>query len=125
VKRKMLTANFRSDEFDCNCLRDECDAPPMRQEFMQHLQELRNEWAKPLIPTSGSRCVYYNSMLKDSSPYSQHLLGNAVDFVFTELKEMDAFVALAEKYRFRGIGKGGGKVHLDDRKYGIARWEYK
>lgn len=113
---------FKASEFRCRCARADCTAPPMRPELLEKLDALREEWGKPLRPTSGSRCAYWNEK-QGGAVKSQHLKGNAVDFYFRNLKDMEKFVALAEKFGFMGIGFGRGIVHLDCRKF-PARWTY-
>lgn len=119
---KRLTKHFRSGEFKCKCRQDRCDAPPMKAAFMEKLEALRVDWGIALVPTSGSRCEYWNRKV-GGSPKSQHLDGNAVDFYFAHESDVVAFVELAEKHGFSGIGAGTHRVHLDDRK-GYARWTY-
>lgn len=120
---KMLTKNFSEKEFMCKCRRPDCDAAPMQKEFMRKLQSLRDDWGIPLIPTSGARCSTWNTK-KGGAPQSQHLLGNAADFWFEHPSDTVAFVELAEKHGFGGIGAGAHLVHVDNRK-GWARWEYR
>jgi uncharacterized protein YcbK (DUF882 family) len=118
----MLTKHFSKKEFACKCRRAECDAKPMSKVFMQKLETLRLDWGIPLVPTSGARCAYWNEK-KDGSPKSQHLLGNAADFWFDNTSDLLAFVELAEKHGFGGVGAGSNLVHVDNRK-NFARWTY-
>lgn len=122
-RRAMLTTHFSAWEMRCRCGRAECDAAPMQRPLLDKVELLRVEWGKPLSPTSARRCEYWNREV-GGAPASQHLSGNAVDFFFPNLAEMESFAILAEKFRFAGIGKGRGIVHLDERPFGMARWEY-
>jgi len=117
-----LTDHFLASEFRCKCKRSECDAKPMLSTFMRKLEALRVEWNKPLVPTSGSRCAFWNEH-EGGAEKGQHVLGNAVDFNFKVPSQIILFVALAEKYGFGGIGVGRRLVHLDDRGH-RARWTY-
>lgn len=119
---ELLTAHFTADEFLCHCRRPACDAAPMRRTFMDKLERLRVAWGRPLRPTSARRCVYWNSHVGGSGQ-SQHLEGNAADFVFGAAADVQAFAALAETMGFGGIGTGRRLVHVDDRGY-RARWTY-
>lgn len=89
---------------------------------MAKLERLRVEWGKPLKPTSAARCRYWNSRC-GGSLLSEHIEGNAGDFVFESPAERDAFASLAEKFGFGGIGVGCWLVHIDDRET-PARWSY-
>lgn len=95
----------------------------MRPEFIALLQALRDVWGRPMKPTSGSRCTYWNDRVK-GSPFSQHLHGNAADFWFMDPNDTRRFVELAEKIGFNGIGHGMHLVHLDARDEPQKRWEY-
>ena len=95
----------------------------MDPKFMRQLQLLRDEWGLPLKPTSGSRCIAWNLKV-GGTPRSMHLVGRAVDFYFQHASDTLAFVEIAEKLGFGGIGAGEHKVHVDNRE-NWARWEYK
>lgn len=117
-----MSKYFSNEEMRCHCRRPECDAAPMKEAFLQKLDALREEWGKALIPTSARRCRYQNVKV-GGAPASQHLIGNACDFVFSRSSSLMEFVMLAEKHGFQGIGIGRRLVHLDDRKQ-RARWTY-
>lgn len=114
---------FRPAEFDCRCKRGiACNAAPMNPEFLQKLDALREHWGAPLSPTSGRRCKYRNDQ-EGGAPMSQHLLGNACDFMFDCPGEARHFAAMAEKFGFTGIGLGSHMVHIDNRTE-PAHWTY-
>lgn len=117
-----LTGHFSVREMKCKCRRKTCDALPMKNQFMIKLEMLRLEWAKPLLPISAARCGFWNEK-QGGAPGSQHLLGNACDFHFDSEDEITKFIQLAEKYDFKGIGRGSRLVHIDDREE-HARWGY-
>lgn len=117
-----LSKSFKASEFRCHCGRPECDAPPMKAQFIAKLQALRDSWGKPLSPTSGSRCARHNEEIGGAAS-SEHLKGNACDFSFPGPKISREFAALAEKHGFGGIGIGRHLVHIDDRGH-YARWGY-
>lgn len=94
----------------------------MQSTFLAKLEDIRVDWGLPLSPTSGQRCEYWNEK-KGGSPTSQHLIGNAADFWFTDPQDAEDFVLLAEKHGFGGIGVGKHLVHIDNRD-GRARWTY-
>lgn len=114
VKTLYLTKDFMKSEFRCRCKRGkDCDAKPMDAGFMHRLQALRDEWGRPLIPTSGARCSWHNERIGGAAG-SQHLVGKAADFAFRTPTEVAAFAQLAEKHGFGGIGRGQRLVHVDD-----------
>lgn len=115
---------FKPSEFDCRCRRGlACGAAPMQAAFLDKLEALREHWGQSLSPTSARRCRYYNDKLKGSSPSSEHMQGNACDFWFESPSDTMAFVAMAEKFGFAGIGHGKHLVHIDNREH-TARWTY-
>lgn len=57
-------------------------------EFNKMLQEFRNRYSTPIIPTSGYRQPAYNANLKDADPNSLHLRACAVDFIDYENKSV-------------------------------------
>ncbi len=119
---EMLTKNFSKAEMACRCRRHDCTAPAMDHAFMALLQNLREVWGVPLRVTSGLRCEYWNTK-NEGAPHSKHLLGRAADFWFDHPSDTLAFVELAEKMGFGGIGAGEHLVHLDNRE-AWARWTY-
>ena len=121
-KRIMITKNFSEKEMKCKCKRKECDAKSMKKRFMEKLQNLRDQWGKPLQPTSASRCKYWNKIV-GGSPKSQHVNANAADFWFYDNDELLHFMEMAIDCGFKGIGWGKNKIHIDDRD-SIARWKY-
>jgi len=122
---KMLTPHFSEAEFACSCKRPDCDAAPMKPEFLAKLEALRVKWGKPMTPTSGRRCKKHNTD-EGGAKYSQHLFGNAADFYLSSPDERDRFALLAVAVGFTGIGRGLGKsclVHIDNRRNSV-RWTY-
>ena len=122
IRLLYLTKDFLKAEFRCRCKRKDCDAAAMDPAFMRRLQAVRDEWGRPLVPTSGARCVWHNEKVGGATG-SQHVLGRAADFSFRSHSEVAAFVSLAEKHGFGGIGTGIRLVHIDDGPPG-RRWTY-
>lgn len=117
--------NFSKAEFDCQ----ETGENQMKHEFMEKLQELRKEYGKPMVISSGFRSVNH-SIEKRKSKGGSHTTGLACDI---SVRGSDAFrlVRLAFELGFTGIGinqKGSGRfVHLDIAKKGFLRpniWSY-
>lgn len=123
IKDAYLTRHFRKSEMRCRCGRKECDAVPMRRQFLNKLEALREAWGKEISPTSAARCSMWNAKI-GGAPDSQHLVGNAADFWFAEPTDAIKFSILAAKCGLGGIGTGRHLVHVDDRGFD-ARWQYK
>lgn len=109
-----LSEHFEISEFACHCGRRECDAPPMRAEFLFLLEQLRQRVGFPLVPTSGTRCEYWNRKV-GGAPRSEHTKGNAVDLAATPGKR-ELIAKAADELGFGGIGVGATFVHVDGRK---------
>lgn len=119
----MLTENFSADEFKCRCRRADCPRPEMNDDFMDLLQRVRDAWGKPMVITSGARCLCYNTIV-GGSPNSQHLLGKAADIHLDRPEDINALADVAEKLGMGGIGRGViGLLHLDSGAPG-RRWTY-
>lgn len=112
---------FKLSEFACKCGRKECDATPMKDEFLLALDELRDMWGMPMVVTSGQRCKWHNKK-EGGALRSQHLYGNAADISVPKSKQKE-FVKLARLAGFNGIGWGSTFVHVDMRKV-PAEWTY-
>ena len=79
---------------------------------MDCLQRLRDGWGKPVRLTSAHRCAEHNRRV-GGAPHSQHLK-LAFDCA-CPAAEQDAFVSLARRCGFTGVGRYPGRnfVHLD------------
>lgn len=73
---------------------------------------LRAAWGKPLVINSGYRTPAHNKRI-GGAPNSAHLKGRATDIRMPE-KDQEAFIALARKMGYTGIGRYPTFVHLDD-----------
>lgn len=116
---------FTMEEFACkHC--GELPAEGMNPVLLEALDELREEYGRPIYLTSAYRCEYHNAEV-GGVPDSQHTLGNAVDMIvdgdFTE------FALLCERLElFDGLGIYWEDefVHADMRNNGITpnyyRW---
>lgn len=77
---KKCAPSFKPTEFRCTC--GHCTGYPtyMRQVELKHLQKIRNHYNRPMIVTSGLRCIYANGSSTGSIQNSLHLVGRACDF---------------------------------------------
>ncbi len=85
--------------------------------FLKKLDELRDNYGKPIILNSAYRCPDHNRAVSSSkSVNGPHTTGKAVD-IRTSRKEAYTVLSLAFLAGFTGIGvaqKGSGRfIHLD------------
>jgi uncharacterized protein YcbK (DUF882 family) len=112
-----IRPNFSKWELDCPC----CGLFVINDEFLDHLQALRDFIGVPIFPTSGTRCETHNARI-GGSPNSRHMSGQAVDMFADGIKGA-ALYEFSDKYldlHFDGNGGLGfyihkGHVHFDTR----------
>lgn len=114
---------FTALEMRCRCNRVDCDAIPMKQEFLSKLDKMREIYGRALKPTSAARCSYWNKII-GGAELSQHLVSNACDFYFLKNSDLQEAIIAANKSGMMGIGTGKSLLHVDNRE-NPARWEYK
>ena len=70
---------FDVSEFACPC--GECNGHPayLDSKLLVRLDDLRKNFGKPVVITSGLRCNKYNASLSGSASNSKHMTGDAVD----------------------------------------------
>jgi zinc D-Ala-D-Ala carboxypeptidase len=106
---------FRETEFTCRC---GCGQTRMRERFMGQLYDLRREFARPMVITSGYRCQAHNQRVSTTGDNGPHTTGLAAD-VLVSGPNARLLVDLAVLRGFKGIGisqKGphaGRFIHLD------------
>ena len=105
---------FTEKEMQCRGT-GECN---MNEQFMEKLIDLREDYDKPMIITSGYRSQAHNSAV-GGSPNSAHVQGRAVDILVSG-NEAYNILSLALKHGFTGIGvaqRGAHNkrfIHIDD-----------
>ena len=122
-----LYPNFARFEFECRHS-GLCDMQP---EFMERLQALRTEYAKPMQINSGYRHWTHPVEAKKGHRNGEHVQGMSADI---GIANPDAYrlLALAVKHGFTRIGvsqsgKGGRFIHLGLGAAGLpepALWSY-
>ena len=75
MANKYLTKNFTVNELKCRGTGG-CD---MSQSFMERLQLIRDDFGRPLFPTSGFRHPDYNETVSTTGRTGPHTTGHAVD----------------------------------------------
>jgi uncharacterized protein YcbK (DUF882 family) len=70
-----LSRNFSRKELECPC----CGSYIENKELVGLLQAIRDHVKSPVTVNSGTRCLKHNQELKNSSPSSGHMSGEAAD----------------------------------------------
>jgi len=110
--------SFSEAEMTCRC---GCGRADMNAGFMNLLQGIRDQLARPLVVTSGFRCPEHNAAV-GGKPSSQHLIGRAADIV-TNANLAHCLVRAAIPL-MRGVGIGAIFIHLDNRDGLPVLWTY-
>ena len=119
---KIVAKYFSYDEIKCRCKRPECDAVDVSPGLLDIMDEIREEWGKPITVTSGSRCDFHNEKVGGVKK-SRHLEGKALD-VAVEPQDMLAFAALCQDKGITGIGLAKGWMHLERIRGKFRCWFY-
>lgn len=117
-----VSEHFKLREFKCH---DNSRVVVLNSELVSVLELARQHFGKVIKINSGYRTVAYNSMLKNSSPNSQHTHGNAADIVVSGVKPIDVYNYFNSNYPDTyGVGIYNTFVHIDVRP-SKARWDYR
>ena len=133
-----ISDSFSLKEFLCPCGR--C---PTSKELTVHpkllmaCQTIRNEEGVPIKVNSGARCLYYNQRTTGAAPSSWHIprpIGNDVFLYASDITYSDPGLRTPENIirlyvradqvleGAHGLGLYHGRIHLDFRPEGRARW---
>ncbi len=119
---EQLSEHFKAYEFRCQ---DNSRVIVLNAALLELLETIRKHYKTPVSMSSAYRTVQYNSQLKNSSPKSQHCLGNAADISVQDVAPASVYKWLNEKYpNSLGIGIYDTFVHVDVRP-GKSRWDYR
>lgn len=112
----MAWANFKKEDFACK----HCGENLMDDDFIDKLQELRDEVGIPLKVNSGYRCPVHNIASSTTGPNGPHTTGRAVDLDVSRFQAFIALAAAVKSGKFTGVGvkqHGASRfLHLDDLK---------
>lgn len=120
--RVASTKNFNPESdarMACRC----CGALGIKQEALDKLQKVRDEYGKPMVLTSGYRCEKHPSEARKKAP-GQHYKGTAFDIRVSNGAEAHALMKLAFKHGATGVALGNGFVHMDWRNTTPVSWRY-
>lgn len=119
---EQLSAHFQAYEFRCH---DNTRVIVLNKALLDLLETIREHYKRPVSINSAYRTVQYNAQLKNSSPKSQHCLGNAVDISVKGVAPASVYKWLNEKYPDSlGVGIYDTFVHVDVRPC-KSRWDYR
>ena len=113
----MISAHFSKTEMMCGC--GDCGKYEMDSEFMRMLEEIRKEYGKPMIVSSGFRCSEWNQKKSSTGPNGPHTTARAADIrVFGSNAHELEKVALANGATGIGVSQKGPHkkrfLHIDN-----------
>ena len=115
--------HFVLEEFQCKCCR-ELPVDGMNPVLLEALDQLREEYGKPIYVSCGYRCPSHNAEVGGVSN-SQHLLGNAAD-IYVDGNYEDFYNLVLDSGLFDGVGSYPCSefIHVDERNDGNIPNEY-
>ena len=117
-----ISTHFSVYEFKC---KDNSRVIVLNKALIDLLEKIRLHYNLPVTINSGYRTVAYNSSIKNASPKSQHILGNAADIVVKGVSPAKVYAWLNSSYpNSLGLGIYDTFVHVDVRE-GKSRWDYR
>lgn len=92
--------NFQKDEFRCQC---GCGVNGISEDFIDVLQEIRNEFGAPMVISSGYRC--HQHPLESAKPIpGEHTEGTCADVLVSHSAAFALLKAAINHPRVTGIG---------------------
>ena len=119
-----LSKDFSRAEFACKGEGCCGGSAPVDPRLVAGLQELRDMTGAMLVISSGFRCKTHNAKVGGAAD-SQHALGKAADVLCPAGWTSERLARMAEQveaFRQGGIGIYPGRIHVDVREGGPARW---
>lgn len=118
----MTSKYFLPRELKCKCNKKSCNAKDIDNNFLNILDNIRQQFGDPMKINSCLRCKYHNNMI-GGSPKSQHLLGKAADIQMNN-DDMYRFLNICLANGIKGIGIANGWLHIDIRDGEDKEWTY-
>lgn len=115
MANKYLTKNFTYNELKCRGT-GICDMSPS---FLERLQLIRDDFGRPLNPSSGFRAPEWNEKVSSTGRTGPHTTGHAVDIQIFGAEALE-LIKIAQAHGITGIGfklhgpRGKRFIHLDD-----------
>jgi hypothetical protein len=104
--------DFYPHEFLCGC--GVCQDQKLDLKLVEKLQVLRDKLKKPIVISSGYRCVNWNKAV-GGAPASPHLKGWAADIQVKNMSGMELYHEAKDIFTSMGIGKNYLHVDIRDR----------
>ena len=114
VKREYVreSEHFMWTELECMCGNVDCQGNGMDIRFMEKLEVMRVAYGKPMILTSGERCILHPIEAAKRNP-GAHECGCAVDIKYGTGRNLRELIGLAVTLDFEGIAMERSFLHLD------------
>ena len=100
----MITKNLSVDEMMCHC---GCGEDSMDMDFMDILQNIREDMNRPLKISSGVRCAKHNSIVSSTGSNGPHVPrkeGTKASDILISGADALRFVDIARKHGISGVG---------------------
>ena len=100
----MITKNFSVNEMKCHC---GCGEDSMDMDFMDILQNIREDMNRPLKISSGVRCAEHNSVVSSTGIYGPHVprsSGTKASDILISGADALRLVDIARKHGISGVG---------------------
>jgi hypothetical protein len=100
----MITKNFSVDEMMCHC---GCGEDSMDMDFMDILQNIREDMNRPLKISSAVRCAEHNSIVSSTGingPHVPRKEGTKASDILISGADALRFVDIARKHGISGVG---------------------
>ena len=100
----MITKNFSVDEMMCHC---GCGEDSMDMDFMDILQNIREDMNRPLKISSAVRCAEHNSVVSSTGIFGPHVPrkeGTMVSDILISGADALRLVDIARKHGISGVG---------------------
>ena len=108
---------FKDSEFTCEC---GCGLNLEKDGIKRIADEIREHFGRPMIITSGTRCVKHNKEVGGVAG-SYHTTGNAIDFVIPGVSSSEVLAYCKTivnsgkaRYTYGGTKQMGNATHIDD-----------
>lgn len=105
--------NFKKEEFTCKC---GCNLNLEYPEVVAIAQEIRDEFNRPIIVTSGTRCSSHNRKV-GGVKNSRHMMGKAIDMYMVGVSGEQLLRAVKKHMYQKGIRYTyiitGNTIHMD------------
>lgn len=101
---KTKNFNLESDpKLACACGHEQCDKRAVKQEVLDMVQKVRDDYGYPMVITSGGRCHKHPNEVQRAKP-ADHQKCQAVDVKVTGLTMAMRLMAIATKHGFNAFG---------------------